>query len=118
MRTARYQNVDSGTPRALLDRCADRRSMKSSRMALVAAGCGMKDAAVVPKHEHVGLPGMPIDEPFLTLPVVEFLEEWHRFGRLHVFYTDDISDAAEDAEASSLGMLAQDGMAEFGERFF
>ena len=51
---------------------------------VIAAGRPVQNRPVVPHHQHVRFPDVPVLELLLRLPVVELAEELTRFGDIEI----------------------------------
>ena len=61
-------------------------------MPVIAAARFVQNCTVVPHHEHVGLPLVPVDELVLSLVMIDAEEEVIAGGLVHALETLDISN--------------------------
>ncbi len=78
------------------------------RVAVVAAGGGVDDAAVVPHQQHAGLPAVAVDEVVAHLVAEQLHQQRLRFGIVHAFDADGVARADVERAAAGLRMHAPD----------
>ena len=79
-------------------------------MALIAARGHMQKAAVVPHHQHLGLPFMAVNKFITALPLVQRVKQFGALIGGHVDDGFDIASGAEKAELSCLRVRPHQGM--------
>src|SRR3546814_832504 len=78
--------------------------------AAAVAGRTVKDRAIVPHDQHVGLPRVRIAELRAPLPLDQFVKQGQGLAMVEAIESDDIARAAEKAGTPRFGMRADERM--------